>query len=73
MRCQLVFNTWESKAFIAKAIINHPRLKKAIADGVIAIGRGITNAFILREILEVTEKTFHNIKKDSEQSDRYIY
>lgn len=55
MRCQLVLNTWESKAFIAKAIINHPLLKKGIDDGVVAIGRGITNAFILREILEVTE------------------
>ena len=54
MRCQLVFNTWESKAFLAKAIVNHPRLKKAIENGVVAIGRGITNAFILREILNVT-------------------
>lgn len=57
MRCQLVFNTWESKAFIAKAIISHPRLKKALEDGVVAIGRGITNAFILREILKVTESS----------------
>ncbi|MHA2244750.1 MAG: hypothetical protein ACXADY_07245 [Candidatus Hodarchaeales archaeon] len=57
MRCQIVFNTWESKAFIAKAIISHSGLKKALEDGVVAIGRGITNAFILREILEVTENS----------------
>ena len=58
MRCQLVFNTWESKAFIAKAIISHPRLKKALEDGVVSIGRGITNAYILREILDYTHSDF---------------
>jgi hypothetical protein len=26
-----------------------------------------------RKILEITERTFHNIKKDSERSDRYIW
>ena len=26
-----------------------------------------------KKILEVTERTFHNIKKDTERSDRYIW
>lgn len=54
MRVQLVFNIWESRAFIAKGIVRHPRVKKALSDGVIAIGRGTTNAFVLRELLTVT-------------------
>lgn len=57
MRCQLVFNTWESRAFIAKSMINHPRVEKALKSGVIALGRGITNAYLLREMLEVTNNT----------------
>ncbi len=54
MRAQLVFNIWESRAFIAKGIIHHPRVKEALTDGVIAIGRGITNAFVLKELLTIT-------------------
>ena len=54
MRCQLVFNTWESRAFIAKAILNHPQIMKYIKDGVIGIGRGITNAYIIKELLNIT-------------------
>ena len=65
MRCQIVFNTWESRAFIAKAIISHPHVKKALKDGVIAIGRGITNAYILREMLEHTNNTDFEIDIDN--------
>ncbi|MHA2251125.1 MAG: hypothetical protein ACXAD7_12240 [Candidatus Kariarchaeaceae archaeon] len=54
MRCQLVFTTWESKAFLAKTIMSHPLVKKNLESGVIAIGRGTTNAIILREMLMVT-------------------
>ncbi|MHA2107201.1 MAG: hypothetical protein ACW99R_05840 [Candidatus Hodarchaeales archaeon] len=54
MHIQIVLNVWESKAFIAKAIMNHPEIKKHLTTGIIAIGRGITNAFILREFLTVT-------------------
>ncbi len=57
MRCQLVFNQWESRAFIAKAIVKHPQVEIALDDGIIGIGRGITNAFIIREILESTGNT----------------
>jgi hypothetical protein len=57
MRVQLVFNHWESRAFIAKAIVKHPDLEAYLESGKIAIGRGITNAFIIRELLEVTNNT----------------
>jgi hypothetical protein len=55
MRAQLVFNPWESRALIAKTVINHPLVKKSLKDGIIAIGRGITNAFIVQEILKKTK------------------
>ena len=54
MRIQLVFNIWESRAFIAKAILKHPDVEEYLKTGNIAIGRGTTNAFILREFLNVT-------------------
>jgi hypothetical protein len=54
MHIQIVLNVWESKAFIAKAIMNHPEIQKHLTTGTIAIGRGITNAFILREVLTLT-------------------
>lgn len=57
MRCQLVFNQWESRAFIAKTIVKHPQIMKYLEDGIIGIGRGITNAFIIREMLEITGNT----------------
>jgi len=65
MRCQIVFNTWESRAFIAKTIISHPNVEKALKDGVIALGRGITNAFILQEMLERTNNTDFQIDIDN--------
>ncbi|MFX1548660.1 MAG: hypothetical protein ACFFCU_20800 [Promethearchaeota archaeon] len=65
MRCQLVFNMWESRAFIAKAILNHPVMKENLSDGVIAIGRGLTNAFILREMLEFTNNVDFQINIDN--------
>ncbi|MHA2305307.1 MAG: hypothetical protein ACXACU_07920 [Candidatus Hodarchaeales archaeon] len=57
MRCQLVFNQWESRAFIAKTIVKHPQVMKYLEDGIIGIGRGITNAFIIKEMLEITGNT----------------
>lgn len=57
MRGQLVFNQWESRAFIAKAIVKHPQIMKYLEDGIIGIGRGITNAFIVKEMLEITGYT----------------
>ncbi len=54
MHIQLVFNVWESRAFIAKAIMNHPDIQEHLTTGTIAIGRGITNAFILQEFLNAT-------------------
>ena len=57
MRIQLVFRNWESKAFIAKTIIHHPDVQEHLKTGIIAIGRGTTNAFIIRELLRITNNT----------------
>lgn len=65
MRCQIVFNPWESRAFITKSIVNHPHVEKALKNGVIALGRGITNAYLLREILEVTNNTDFQVDIDN--------
>lgn len=65
MRIQLVFNVWESKAFIAKAMMNHPDIQQHIKTGTIAVGRGITNAFILRELLDATGNTEFDIDIDN--------
>jgi hypothetical protein len=65
MRCQIVFNVWESRAFIAKSILSHPNVAKSLKNGVIALGRGITNAFLLREMLEVTNNTDFQVDIDN--------
>ncbi len=61
LRCQLVFNHWESRAFIAKTIVKHPKVMKFLEDGIIGIGRGITNAFIIKEMLHITGNSDFNI------------
>ncbi len=65
MRIQLVFNVWESRAFIAKAILMHPDVEQHLKTGNVAIGRGITNAFILKEFLEYTGNTEFEIDIDN--------
>ncbi|MCK4847541.1 MAG: hypothetical protein KAT16_00790 [Candidatus Heimdallarchaeota archaeon] len=65
MRVQLVFNIWESRAFIAKAILKHPDVKHYLKTGNIAIGRGITNSYILREFLWCTGNTEFEIDIDN--------
>ncbi len=61
MRIQIVFNIWESRAFIAKTILKHPDVEKYLKTGTIAIGRGTTNAFILREFLNATDNSDFDI------------
>jgi hypothetical protein len=65
MRIQLVFNIWESRAFIAKAILKHPDVEHHLKTGNIAIGRGITNSFILREFLWATGNTEFELDIDN--------
>jgi hypothetical protein len=65
MRIQLVFNIWESRAFIAKAILKHPDVEEYLKTGTIAIGRGTTNAFILREFLIATNNSDFEIDIDN--------
>ena len=65
MRCQLVFNPWESCAFIAKGLMNHPKVNNSLTNGVIAIGRGITNSYILREMLKSTNNVDFQIDLDN--------
>ena len=50
MRAQIFFNTWENKAFIAKAIVKDERIVNALERGIIAVARGTTNSFILKDI-----------------------
>jgi hypothetical protein len=65
MRIQLVFRNWESKAFIAKTIVHHPDVQQHLKTGTIAIGRGTTNAFIIREFLKVTNNINFDIDLDN--------
>lgn len=53
IRIQIVLNTWENKKLLAKTIVEHPLVKEAL-NHTIAIGRGVTNAYILQELLKVT-------------------
>jgi len=51
MKAQITLTVSESKRLIAKAIKEHPLVKKALSDGIIAIGLGSTNALVVEELL----------------------
>ncbi len=40
----------ESRRLIAKAVAVLPEVRQALKDGIVCIGRGVTNAFVLEEI-----------------------
>ena len=50
MRALVTFTVAESKALIAKAVIKHPVVVRALAEHTIILSGGTTNAFILAEI-----------------------
>ena len=47
------------KRLIAKTIVNHPAIKKALKDGTLVIVAGTTNGYVAEEILKT-----HNISND---------
>ncbi len=51
MKAQISLTTSESKRLIAKAVKEHPKVKNALENGIVAIALGSTNAFVAEEIL----------------------
>lgn len=51
MKAQITLTVGESKRLIAKAVKEHPLVKKALKNGIIAIGLGSTNAYVVEELL----------------------
>ncbi|MEE8402670.1 MAG: hypothetical protein V3R93_02845 [Candidatus Hydrothermarchaeaceae archaeon] len=52
MKAQFSLTPSESKRLIGKSVSQHPKVKKALRTGIIAIGLGSTNAFVIEEILK---------------------
>ncbi len=52
MKAQFSLTSSESKRLIGKSVSRHPKVKKALRTGIIAIGLGSTNAFVIEEILK---------------------
>lgn len=52
MKAQFSLTTSESKRLIGKAVSQHPKVRKALKKGIVAIGLGSTNAFVIEEILK---------------------
>jgi len=51
MQASIVLTVAQSKRLIARAVANMPEVKRALASGLVAIGRGTTNAYVAEEIL----------------------
>ena len=51
MQLSLVFTVAQSKRLIAKAVAQMPEMKRALAEGTVAIGYGTTNAYLVEELL----------------------
>ncbi len=51
MKAQITLTPAESKRLIAKAVARHEKVRRAMKDGIVAIGLGSTNAFIVEELL----------------------
>jgi hypothetical protein len=51
VQTSLVFTVAQSKRLIAKAVAQMPEVKRTLSDGILAIGRGTTNAYLVEEIL----------------------
>ncbi|MFO7956863.1 MAG: hypothetical protein R6X33_07155 [Candidatus Brocadiia bacterium] len=46
-----VLTVAESKRLIARAVRKHPRVNRALNDGIVAVAKGSTNAYIVEEML----------------------
>ena len=51
MKAQVTLTPAEAKRLVAKAIAKHPKVKRALRQGVVAVGLGTTNAYVVEEIL----------------------
>ncbi len=60
MKAQITLTPAESKRLIARALLNHPKIKRALSAGVIVINLGSTNAFVAEELLkkEISKERF---------------
>jgi len=52
MQASIVFTVAQSKRLIARAVATMPEVKRALASGLVAIGRGTTNAYVAEEVLQ---------------------
>jgi hypothetical protein len=52
MKAQFSLTTSESKRLIGKSVSQHPKVKKALQKGILAVGLGSANAFVVEEILK---------------------
>ena len=50
MRALVTFTVAESKKLIAKAVVKHPIVVRALVDHTIILGSGTTNAFVYTEM-----------------------
>jgi hypothetical protein len=51
MKAQVTLTSAEAKRLVAKATAAHPKVKMALKEGIVAIGLGTTNAYVVEEIL----------------------
>ncbi|MFQ6124086.1 MAG: hypothetical protein ACE5R6_05695 [Candidatus Heimdallarchaeota archaeon] len=51
MIAQICLTPWESKRLIAKGVVQLELIKKALTHGIISIGRGTTNGYVVEELL----------------------
>lgn len=51
MKAQVTLTTEEAKRLVAKATAAHPKVKRALEEGIIAVGLGTTNAYVVEELL----------------------
>lgn len=51
MNAQIVLTPAEAKRLIAKAVVNLPSVRKALQHGIVAVGKGSTNAYVAEELL----------------------
>lgn len=51
MQTALVLTVAQGKRLIAKAVVQLPEVRQAMAQGIVAIGRGTTNGYIAEELL----------------------
>jgi hypothetical protein len=52
MKAQITLTPSESKRLIAKALLKHVKIKKALSEGIIVINLGSTNAYVAEELLQ---------------------